>query len=153
MARTFTIDTPTIEIRFALTSSSPPTGVFSWQLSGIEPFANTAPQFLYSLTFLFPEMIQLLDDQPVSKVAAMNEVSEFLPKETTSSNKLSSQALLDGYDFHIINFSEKACVMWRFSDSREPSPWVSAIVNRADLETVSRRFSKLYTELVTQKST
>lgn len=141
----FHVETPTVEVRFDLTSTLPPAGIFSWKLGGVAPFAKSS-QFLYPLTYLFPEMIQIFNHQNKPKPAA--DIRSFNPiRAISSSNKLSSQELLDGFDFHVLSTLDGPVVAWRPSEATDRSEWITAVVDYHDLEKVSKELCRFYADV------
>lgn len=142
----FHIETPTVEVRFDLTSRLPPVGTFSWKLAGIEPFVRTS-QFLYSLTYLFPEMIQILKHQNKPTTDEKSRPSNF-QDTICKSNKLSSQELLDGFVFHVLSTGDGPVVAWRPSEAVAESEWVTALVNSHDLDKVAKQLCSYYADIM-----
>ncbi len=143
----FVIQTPTVELKFNLASRRPPSGVFLWKLQGVEPFSKTTPHFLYPLTFLFPEMVKLFEDQSESMIELSNP-TEDIPMAATGLNKLSSQEVLDGYDFHVLHAATGPVVAWRSSDAQSPLEWRFARLDRDDMDEVADMLCNLYAEVV-----
>jgi hypothetical protein len=143
-----TIALPTVNVNIVATSFRPPTGKVSWALGGVVPFMHKDPMFIYPISYLLPEMLQILSQAKEHRIQPGQSLNCFVAERENDETRLSSQAFLDGYSFQVINSTLGPVVGWRSNRVTDSDVhWTAVLCNRDDLAAAADKIIDYYKSL------
>lgn len=146
---TFSVKLSSVTLEVMLVESLVPQGYVNWSLGGVTPFTHDWPVYLYPVTFVFPEMLALLDKRDPRVLAADEPAGHFVYRCQGDATKLSSQSFLDGFHFQALASNLGPVVGWRKWESADTQEnWTAVVCRRDDLVEAATQFSRFYENLL-----